>query len=250
MTIFQRISITAQAAIFGVVVAGTARCHAQTDSDCTPAAQRVAHDLLDDGTFSDDQTIRDILRWGIEKCSGSQAGQSEFTTVRGGPDQEVVLLLGSILEAVDRSTFRVWDMTHDQERSKAAGEVTRRLYDEALASMCEKAHILRGVALANALNSQDLFQAEKITNDHYLFSDQEQLAAYHSAWAKLSTDQLVQLAEHAESLKPSVVFALREAVVLPKSESDVEVKHGLADLNRIISDVRTEQELRERQTTR
>jgi hypothetical protein len=242
-------NITALAAIFGVVVTGAAPCQAQSDSDCTPSAQRVIHDLQGDGTFRNDQTMQDILAWVIAKCSDGQTGRSEFTTVRGGPDQEVVLLLGTILEAVDHTSLSVWNMTHDRERSEAAGEVTRRLYDEALASMCEKAHVLRGITLANALNSQDIVEAEKITNDHYSMSP-EQRVAYHNAWAKLSGDQLVQLAGHAESLKPSVVFALREAEVFPKSESDVEVKHSLADLNRILSDVKTEQELRERQTTR
>jgi hypothetical protein len=242
--------ITLLAAIFGVVIGGAALCHAQSDPDCTPSAQRVIHDLQGDGTFRNDQTMQDILAWAIAKCSDGETGRSEFTTVRGGPDQEVVLLLGTILEAVDHTTLSMWNMTHDRERSEAAGEVTRRLYDDALASMCEKAHILRSITLANALNGQDIVEAEKITNDHYSMSVPEQRLAYHNAWAKLSGDQLVQLAEHAESLKPSVVFAIREAEVFPKSESDVELKHSLADLNRILSDVKTEQELRERRTTR
>ena len=91
---------------------------------------------------------------------------------------------------------------------------------------------------------------ERFTNDNYSFLDQTQIVAYHKAWAGMSSDQLLQLAKHVESLKPSVVFALREAEVLHKSESDVEVRRSLADLNRILSDVKTEQELRERRTTR
>jgi hypothetical protein len=61
--------ITALAAIFGVVVTGAGSCHAQSDPDCTPSAQRVARDLQTDGTFSGDPTMRDILAYAIDKCS-------------------------------------------------------------------------------------------------------------------------------------------------------------------------------------
>jgi hypothetical protein len=112
-------------AILLVLAGGTARGHAESDPDCTPSAQRVIRDLQADGTFSHDQTMRDIMAYVIDKCSGRQSGGSEFTTVRGGPEQEAVLLLGSILGAVDRTTISVWDTTHDRERSEAAGEVNQ-----------------------------------------------------------------------------------------------------------------------------
>jgi hypothetical protein len=89
------------AAIFGVVVAGTAHCPAQSDSDCTPSAQQVVRDMQADGTFSDDQTMQDLMTYVIAKCPGNQAGPSEvrtsayydggFTAVLAGITAPVVL---------------------------------------------------------------------------------------------------------------------------------------------------------------
>jgi hypothetical protein len=59
------LKITALAAI--ALAAGTALCHAQSDPDCTPSAQRVFHDA--EATFRNDQTMQDILAYAIAKCS-------------------------------------------------------------------------------------------------------------------------------------------------------------------------------------
>jgi hypothetical protein len=87
--------LTALAILLALAAAGTARCHAQSDPDCTPSAQKVIRDLQTDGTFSDDQTMQDIMAYAIAKCSdNSQTGSSGSGAVRSEYDPLSVVLAG------------------------------------------------------------------------------------------------------------------------------------------------------------
>lgn len=234
------------AALVLMAISIEVRCQAQRDLDCVPSAQRVFHDLQDNHTFQDDPTMRDIVAWAIDKRSDLSREAGSDIPIHTRAELDAILSLGNAQAQTDRIALKVWDETHDQEKTEEAREVAERVHKEVLAAACAKANILTGDALSEALHSPDLVQARAITNDNYPIWDAEQRTAYHDAWKALSQNQLTRLTSHAESLKPSVAFAIAQADVAAKP--DDEMKRSLADLNRIISDVKTEQELRQRQT--
>ncbi len=228
-----------------ILVATSTRlcCQVQADDpDCRPSSQRVLHDLQSDGAFAQDKTMQDIVAYAIDKCSDN-SGVSSYKT-RMEANIEAVIAAGNAQARIDAAMLKVWDATHDPEKTEQAREIAEHVYRQIESAELAKSSILAGAALDDAINKvdADLDVVKLITNDHYNFLVATDRAEFHNAWKTFSDDQLNRFKVEAERLRPSVDFAVNEAdgALNPNQK----MKEEQAFLHRVISDVATEQERR------